>query len=431
MSLLNEAWEILFDRYNILHEVNNKGFFEIGAKTIKTVREPRLMAKFDHKTNLPKIFRKNDISILPISRSSYVLGKFDAYKKVKYNEDIKPIEMSLPNDITSIDPFDLYSESATLHCAYASGMISDLLGEECIQTVSGRMSSQTFDFNIRTYLGTNRQVSIKNAQVEIDGGYESESQFAIIEAKKEAVDDFLVRQLYYPYRLWQGKIKKQVKPIFFTHSADKFSFFVYEFEDPFQYNSLQLIEQKNYIIAHEEITLDDIIEIIHGVELVSEPRIPFPQADTFTRILDLMGLLVERNYSKDELSTTTSFDFTNRQTEYYTSAARYLGFIEKYTDNENSLLPTTRYTLTKKGNHIMKLPYKRKYIAIVSSILEHRVFNQVLREYLDNGYQPQRSRVIEIMKQANLYNVDSEKTYHRRASTVLKWIDWILELQND
>ena len=36
----------------------------------------------------------------------------------------------------------------------------------------------------------------------------------IVEAKNATVDDFLVRQLYYPYRLWQAKTYKEVKPVF-------------------------------------------------------------------------------------------------------------------------------------------------------------------------------------------------------------------------
>ena len=34
-----------------------------------------------------------------------------------------------------------------------------------------------------------------------------------------------------------------------------------------------------------------------------------------------------------------------------------------------------------------------------------------------------------IMKESTIYNVHSEKTYRRRAQTVVSWIDWILGLQ--
>jgi hypothetical protein len=220
MNLTDKAWETLFERHKILENVQRNGFYEISAKDIKKEREPRLMAKFDHYSNLPKIFKDNGLSILPISRSSYVIGEFDVYEKVTYNQKIRPIQMSFPSDITTIDPTNLYSESSALHCAVVTGMIEDVLGEEAFQTISGRMSSKHFDFNIRTRKGIDHKISISNSQVEIDGGYESANQFMIVEAKNETVDDFLVRQLYYPYRLWQEKTYKEIKPVFFTYSND-------------------------------------------------------------------------------------------------------------------------------------------------------------------------------------------------------------------
>jgi hypothetical protein len=39
---------------------------------------------------------------------------------------------------------------------------------------------------------------------------------------------------------------------------------------------------------------------------------------------------------------------------------------------------------------------------------------------------PNKENVIEIMKESKLYNVDSDSTYYRRASTIMGWINWIL-----
>jgi hypothetical protein len=41
---------------------------------------------------------------------------------------------------------------------------------------------------------------------------------------------------------------------------------------------------------------------------------------------------------------------------------------------------------------------------------------------------PTKNEIVEIMKCSNLHNIDSEKTYKRRASTVISWIKWILGL---
>jgi hypothetical protein len=423
MSVLNEAWEILFERHKILQGIQDRGFFEISAKDIKKEREPRLMAKFDHYSNLPKLFKDNGLSILPTSRSSYVIGEFDVYERVNYNHDLRPIKVDFPEEITTIDPSNLYSESSALHCAHVTGMIEDVIGEQAFQTVSGRMSSQEFNFNIRMLRGNDAFVSIRNSQIEIDGGYESQSKFMIVEAKNETVDDFLVRQLFYPYRLWQARTNKQVKPVFFTYSNDIFSFFVYEFTDPMMYNSLRLVEQKDYIIAHEDIQLEDILRVLDTTEVISEPLIPFPQADSFPRIVDLLGLLFENELTADEI--TRNYNFDERQTAYYATAGMYLGLIRK-SNRKGSRTPS--YELTDAGRVIMSRKTKGKFLGLASRILEHEPFRQVMIEYIQNGSPPERDRVVQIMKGCRLFNVQSDSTYNRRASTVLGWIHWILEL---
>ena len=82
------------------------------------------------------------------------------------------------------------------------------------------------------------------------------------------------------------------------------------------------------------------------------------------------------------------------------------------------------------GKRIMNLPYKRKYLSIVEKILRNPSFNKVFRLYLQNGYAPSKSEIIEIMKEYNVYNVEKESTYFRRAQTVGKWLEWILSLQS-
>ncbi|MGG0716977.1 translation elongation factor [Robertmurraya massiliosenegalensis] len=418
----DKAWEILFERHDILLKVQQDGFFEIQAKEIKEVREPRLMAKFDHFSHLPKLFKEHGLSILPISRSSYVIGEFNVYEKVSYNSRLKPIQVDFPSVITTIDPTNLYSESSALHCAHVTGMMEMVLGESSYQTISGRMSSKEFDFNIQTREGMERFIQIKNSQIEIDGGYESENQFMIVEAKNETVDDFLVRQLYYPYRLWQEKTHKKVIPVFFTYSNDIFSFFVYEFADPKRYNSLRLVMQKDFIIAHERIELNDIIEVFRSVQTVPEPEIPFPQADSFTRVVDLLGLLVENDLSKNQITLNYAFD--ERQTSYYTRAGMYLDLIETYKDENKQVM----FRLTRAGRDIMRLKTKDKFLRLTKTILAHEPFTQVLAEYFDRGALPKKTRVVEMMKNCHLYNVQKDSTYFRRASTVMGWINWILEL---
>ena len=80
-SLNDIAWEKLFEKYDILKRIDNHGQYKISAAQIKEFREPRLMAKFDHTINLPKIFLDNQLAILPITRGDYIISHFDAYHK--------------------------------------------------------------------------------------------------------------------------------------------------------------------------------------------------------------------------------------------------------------------------------------------------------------------------------------------------------------
>ena len=55
--------------------------------------------------------------------------------------------------------------------------------------------------------------------------------------------------------------------------------------------------------------------------------------------------------------------------------------------------------------------------------------NLYLCFYIDeNRYAINVQQIVEIMKRSKLYKIDSEQTYRRRASTVLSWTNWVLEL---
>ena len=111
-NLNDTAWEQLFTKYDILKQIDVHGRFEISAEQIREFREPRLMAKFDHETNLPEIFFKNKL------------------------EDF-------------------------------------LQDEEITPTVSGRMSSGAFSFKIANSKSNEYcSVQVNNSQIEIDAAYE-------------------------------------------------------------------------------------------------------------------------------------------------------------------------------------------------------------------------------------------------------------------
>ena len=415
----DRAWETLFETHKILEEVARNGCFEIEAAQINKQRESRLMAKFDHSVNLPDIFRENHLSILPISRSKYVIGKFDTHLKVKYDSEIEVIPFDFPPGIESIDYTNLYSESSALHCAFNIGIIDDLFGEKTAYTVSGRMSTESFDFNIINCLANKPySIKVKNSQCEIDAGFESNNYFVLIEAKNYTIDDFLIRQLYYPYRLWSKKITKKVIPVLMTYSNDIFSFFIYEFSKDEDYNSLKLREQKNYTIAPEEIQRSDVDLVLNNIKVIAEPDVPFPQADKFERVVDLLSLLLERDLTKDDI--TENYEFDRRQTDYYTNAGLYIGLIENYKD---SLTKKVTFCLTSEGRSILHKRPKLKYLDLINKILERQVFYLVFQLALKQGGIPPEDAICKIISE-NRPDIN-DTTIKRRYSTVRGWISWI------
>ncbi|NLL58476.1 MAG: transcriptional regulator [Firmicutes bacterium] len=415
------AWKQLFEKYKILERIKEHGAYEITSEQINEFREARLMTKFDHRNNLPKIFKKHKLSILPVSRGSYIISQFETYQDIEEKET-EIVRVPFPSYIESLDYENITSEATALSCAYVSGIIADFVeDEEVVPTVSGRMNSEAFNFNINTFAGSPFQVGVTNAQIEIDGGFEGLETFSLIEAKNSLSDDFIIRQLYYPYRLWNGRVSKKVKSIFMIYSNGIFTFCEYEFREPENYNSLILIKQKRYSIEETEISLKDISEVFNRTKIVQEPEIPFPQADSFKRVINLCELLNESDLTRDEI--TANYDFDPRQTNYYTDAGRYLGLIDKRREGREAI-----FSLTDEGRRLLRLKYKPRQLKLVELILSHRVFNETFKLSLKRGEIPTIDEIVQIMKRCDLYNVGSKSTFRRRASTISGWIKWILEL---
>lgn len=418
------AWEKLFDRYRILEQVKTRGMCEIAATQINEHREARLMTKFDHRINLPRLFKENGLAILPISRGSYAISHFDAYRDFEVPSSFEIVSASLPDHISSVTIDDITSEALALNCAYASGIMADFLeDEELLPTVSGRMSSDKFSFRImNTSSGQPMGLSINNSQVEIDGGYEGIRQLAVVEAKNFLAEDFLVRQLYYPYRLWSSRVTKQVTPVFLVYSNRIYHLYEYRFASADDYNSLVLIKHRHYSLEPVSITLDDILRITHGVQIIPEPELPFPQADSLERVINLCELLGQGDMTKEDVSLNYAFD--PRQSDYYANAGRYLGLIAKPEKGNDGV-----YSLTSDGRKLLSRGYKDRQLLMVSCILRHKVFNEVLKRHLSHGDMPPRDDIVAVMKTCDLHRIEAESTFSRRASTIISWINWVLALQ--
>lgn len=422
MGLNDGAWERLFAKYRILDQVAQRGRCVISASQIKEFREPRLMTKFDHKVNLPRIFADNGLAILPISRGDYMIASFSAYASFEAPAAAAQ-RVSIPSHLQSLMPQFLVSEAIALNCAGACGILQDFLEEERLfPTVSGRMSSGSFDFRIRTAAGLT-QVAVNHAQIEIDAAYEGAHSLALFEAKRDLAEDFLVRQLYYPFRVWSSRVTKPVNPVFLIFSNGAFYLYQYRFEEPSNYSSLRLVKQKNYVLA-AEITRSDLEALVSGESLLPEPPISFPQANSMSRLVNLMELLSEKSMTKQDITNQYGFDV--RQTNYYTDAGRYLGLIDKvHTQRDGGSI---LFLLSNLGRYIMALGYRERQLALAAQILRHRVFRETLKLRLRCGTMPDTPAIVKIMRESGLYHVQAGSTFARRSSTVAGWVNWIWNL---
>lgn len=412
------AWQQIFEKYKILDFIQKDGYFTITAEQIKEFREPRLMTKFDSKIDLPNIFNENHLAILPTKRGEYLIGKFQNYQEVNIDNSIDVETMYLPDFITTIDSKNITSEAISLSSAFISGMLEDLVGEEVIPTIQGRMGTGTFEYTIKTENDLDFNIQVENSQMEIDGSYEGLTKFIIIEAKNHYMSDFIVRQLYYPYRVWRKMTSKEIIPVMLIKHDNIFNFYVYQFDSEKNYNSIKLIKIKRYILGevYQQIELEDIYNIMNETTFVEEdPNIPFPQADNFYRVLDFMNILNDSKMKINEIAELYEFD--DRQGSYYSAAARYLGFVEsKHGGNK----------LTDAGKQLMKMDHKTKNLTIVKSIIAHKPFYLALEQYINNGETDNKEIAKLILIESP--KVNSTETAKRRAQSVSAWIRWIINL---
>ncbi len=416
-----DLWEEIFKDFNIIEEVNKNGWYKITADQIRNYKEPRLMTKFDYSAQLPVIFKNNGLGILPINNGEYIIGKYNMFKNIsntKY-EEIEPKKVSLPDFIETIDPDYIYSESNALNVALLSGMIKDAIGEEVVETIQGKMRAVGFQFNIDGENGINT-INIERPAMEIDGGYEGKSSVALIEAKNYLPKDFIIRQLYFPYRHWVEKVAKPITPIFFAYDNGIYTFFIYKVSDLYNYNSLELVDIKRYIVTNKnsEIIKQNIFDNIELIDDLSQDEIPFPQADSFNRVLGIVDMVDSQINSATEIAEEYEFDV--RQGSYYLSAAKYLELIDNSSEHG-------KYELTPQGFMISNLDVKGRNELLIKLILKHKVFYYAYKSYVDNKNMPSKEEIINYMRKYT--DIKSDETLNRRSSTVRGWIEWIIGCQ--
>src|SRR5690625_3650800 len=425
-----KVWDVLFNHFDILNKVHRNGSFIITSEEINTIGnyQARLATKFDTQADLPRVFKDYDLSLLPLSRGSYKIGHFNVFTNLKYDNFDTPIKKSFPDYVNSISPEDITSEAIALNIAHASGMIDDFIEEESsILTLSGRMGSGLLDFKIENkQTKKNDLIQVKNAQIEIDGGYEGLETLALIEAKNNVPMDFIVRQLYYPFLSIRDKLPhKTVKPIFFTYTQSIFSFHEFVFNEPDVYSSIKKVKQKNYILdIFDDIEFNEIMNIYNNTTAEVEPLnefAPFPQADYFGRVMNLLEYLdVQGGRSKNEIAM--KYSFNERQSDYYWNALVYLGFGNKQNPGANR-------ELNIRGKKTAKLfSLKDKKLEFVKALFKRGAFREYFEKVLQNNGVHLSDLEVENIMSKHARKMGNISVRKRRLLTLKSWVHWVFSL---
>ena len=394
-------------------KLERRGYFYIGARELERLsgRQPRLMAKHDFSTSRPWIFQRLRLGIVPVSRSEYLVGRFNLYERFPETQRGEVRTLELPAGLDALSLEAVSSEAVALNGASASGMLEDFLGCAPLQaTVAGRMSTHGLKVRLPD-LGVD--VAVDRAQMEIDGGFESLEHLVLVEAKNHLSEDFNIRQLYFPYRRFQQRLAKDVVPVYLVYSNGIFHLYRYEFRDPADFRSISLVDSARYALSSSHLDAQAALDIVRAVAPEPEPAVPFPQANSFERVVNLLELIALQPLSKAEI--TQRYDFDPRQADYYANAARYLGLAEPVEDT---------WEPTERGRRVIEQPQRdARNGALIRALAARRVFREVLELSLARGAVASTAEICAAMDGLGL----SLATSRRRASTVARWTQWVLD----
>ncbi len=422
MSATEAAWELLAHYLDLPSRLAAGEAVRVTAEDIKKItgREPRLMTKFDSRSQRPKALKSS--TILPIKNGEYIVLPGDGYHSVESADETE--NRPLPSRATKLLSLPWTtgpsSESQLLDMALASGVLHAFLEEEELYlTVRGRLRAHGFEFGFQAPRGT-INIRSEGVQVEVDGGLEG-AMLSLFEAKLGARSDFHVRQLYYPFRMWRYRLLvKQTWAVFMCYSDRVMSLRLYDFVDELDYSSIRLKKALDVTVGETEVELD-LAEVLGQVAPEPSPLgMPFPQADDMAKVIELLDATAAGVVSLHD--TVQLYGFTERQAAYYPTAARYLGLLQ---------IQGPQRVLSPLGTEVANANRSRRHELIIRRLAALPVFRETLKFAVSSGGDLPGNDVI-----SEWIEIETERagvplsgaTLARRASTVRAWVRWALNV---
>lgn len=405
-----QAWEALSEHLQLPTRLAQDRLVEVEAGAIKQLTgwEPRLLMKMDSRSQRPPALARLQATILPVRNGRYAIVASDGYHDLEDPPGCTSFHLSEGARGLQTLPWDTIpsSESQVLDMALASGMLQRFLQESTLTlTIRGRLRSPAFTFQCQGHHGGLLELHVEGVQIEVDAGLEGDGVH-LLEAKLGKRSDFHLRQLYYPYRMWTLRVTtKPVDAVFCAYHDRQFYFWKYAFTPSHHYHGLRLLASAVYSLDPEvsppawpPIVRDGLRDCALVV-----PGVPFPQADSLERVIDLVESLSQGGHSL--------YGFAERQADYYVNAARYLGFVE-----------AESLHLSGSGLHFVQSKRHARHIQVLQAMLSRPVLRQALEFMEQSGELPTADRVQNWLAEHTRLG---GTTLARRARTVLSWLRWV------
>lgn len=221
-SKYDAVWNNILDYYKVIEKIklSKSGYIELTSQQIKDVaygNEIRLLnTKLKNLRTIPPVFIKNNLSLLSTTKNHYAIGCFDTHQRVVYKQmDIKnPPNTSWLMYADTLYLGNIKQEKQMSAYVQNTDILEDIFGESMRSTLSGggSMGSDKFNFKIHDILNQDKfyDLNVENATIEVDGCSEGKNIVVIQEYKPLPLNNFIIRQLYYPYRKLLNYTKKDI-----------------------------------------------------------------------------------------------------------------------------------------------------------------------------------------------------------------------------
>jgi|ERR1035437_2092047 hypothetical protein len=388
-----DYWEQIFAVKNF---DLSKDHHVISASEIKQITkggEPRLIARMDRSSHVPAFLKKTGYFPLPDKHGNYVLIKGNGFHTLEPNEEVEEFVSEALYDSISYNKSQ--SENKFIQYADDAKAIEKIIGRGPLSLFdTSKQRSNEFSFRVGKV-----KMDVKAVQFETDRGLQGHDCIVLLEGKSENVSDFIVRQLFYPYQHFRTAVpNKEIIPVFFIHDPKNeiYKFWVYEFKNPNNYNSIKLKSTHSLKILHREL---------------------IPQANDLTKVIN-----VAQSFAKGSTTTVEvaqNLRMATRQGQYYCEAAHALKLLE---------IKDGSYALTPKGQQLAKLSREKQQSYLCTLVSEHKMVQRAMDVLAAKKEITKKDleKLIAEVSARNEINLN-EDTISRRASSLRSWLSWFGE----